>query len=134
VPDRLAAAGWLDGDTLVHGDLRADNLLLGPEGSVAFVDWAWAVRGADWVDPVLFALDASAQGGVDPEWLVGRSPLVAAADPREVTDLVLATAGMYARSMRNPPPRGLPTLRAFQRAFHAAALAWGARRADAGLV
>ncbi|RBY78536.1 aminoglycoside phosphotransferase family protein [Blastococcus sp. TF02-09] len=40
VPDRLAASGWLGGDTLVHGDLRADNLLFGADASVAFVDWA----------------------------------------------------------------------------------------------
>ncbi len=39
VPDRLAAAGWLGGDTLVHGDLRADNLLMGPGNTVAFVNW-----------------------------------------------------------------------------------------------
>jgi hypothetical protein len=39
MPGRLAAAGWLGGDTLVHGDLRADNLLLGPGNTVAFVDW-----------------------------------------------------------------------------------------------
>ena len=134
VPGRLAASGWLAGDTLVHGDLRADNLLFGTDASVAFVDWAWAVRAADWVDTVLFALDASAQGGVDPEWLVGRSPFVAVAEPGQVTDLVLAMAGMWARSMRQPPPPGLPTLRSFQRAFHDTALAWGMRRVAAGLV
>ncbi len=134
VPDRLAAGGWLGGDTLVHGDLRADNLLLGPAGALAFVDWAWAARGAAWVDTVLFSLDASAQGGVDPEELVGRSPLVAAADPRDVTDLVLAMAGMFGRSMRNPAPPGLPTIRAFQRAFHGSSLTWGMRRVAAGLV
>lgn len=134
VPDRLAAGGWLDGDTLVHGDLRADNLLLGPGNAVAFVDWAWAARGADWIDTVLFSLDAATQGGVDPEWLVGRSSLVAVADPRQVTDLVLAMTGMWARGMRQPPPPGLPTLRSFQREFHAAALAWGMRRVAAGLV
>ncbi|SDE88674.1 Phosphotransferase enzyme family protein [Blastococcus fimeti] len=134
VPERLAAGGWLAGDTLVHGDLRADNLLLGAGGSVAFVDWAWAVRGADWIDTVLFALDAAAQGGVDPEWLVGRSPLVVAANPGQVTDLVLAMAGMWASSMRRPAPPGLPTIRVFQRHFHEAALAWGIRRVAAGLV
>jgi hypothetical protein len=134
VPERLAQGGWLDGDTLVHGDLRADNLLLGANGSIAFVDWAWAVRGADWVDTVLFALDAATQGGVDPEWLVGRSPLAVAADPREVTDLVLAMAGMWATSMRRPAPPGLPTIRHFQRHFHDASLAWGMRRVAGGLV
>jgi hypothetical protein len=132
-PDRLAAAGGLAGDTLAHLDLRADNMLLGTDGSVAFVDWAWAARGADWVDTVLFALDAATQGGVDPDWLVGRSPLVAAADPRQVTDLVLAMTGMWASDMRRPAPPGLPTLRAFQRRFHDAALAWGGRRVAAGL-
>lgn len=134
VPDRLAAVGWLDGDTLVHGDLRADNMLLGADGSVAFVDWAWGARGANWVDTVVFAVDAATQGGVDPEWLVSRTGLVGAADPRQVTDLVLAMTGMWARSMRQPAPPGLPTLRAFQRAFHDTALAWGMRRVAAGLV
>ena len=36
--------------------------------------------------------------------------------------------------MRRPAPPGLPTLRAFQRRFHDAALAWGSRRVAAGLV
>lgn len=36
----------LDGDTLCHGDLRADNLLLTAEGRVRIVDWAWASRGS----------------------------------------------------------------------------------------
>lgn len=133
VPDRLAAGGWLAGDTLVHGDLRADNLLLGADGSVALVDWAWAARGADWVDTVLFALDAATQGGVDPETLVARSPLVAAADPAEVTHLVAAALGMWASGMRGPAPPGLPTLRTFQRHFHDAALGWTRRRVAAGL-
>ncbi len=134
VPERLAVAGRLGGDTLVHCDLRADNLLVAPDGSLAFVDWAWAARGADWVDTVLFALDATTQGGVDPEWLLARSDLVAGADPREVTDLVLAMTGMFARGMRRPAPPGLPTVRAFQRAFHGTALTWGRRRVAAGLV
>ncbi len=127
-PERLAAAGWLAGDTLVHADLRADNMLLAPDGTVTFVDWAWAARGADWVDTVLFAFDATTQGGVDPERLLDRSPLVAAADPAVVTDLVAAMTGMWAHGMRQPAPPGLPTLRAFQRRFHEAALTWTARR------
>jgi len=132
VPSRLAGGGWLDGDTLVHNDLRADNLLLGPDG-VVVVDWPWAARGADWIDSALFALDPAVHGDVDPEDLVARSPLVAAADPAEVTDLVLGLAGMWADRMRRPAPRGLPTLRPFQRRFHDAALTWGARRVAAGL-
>jgi aminoglycoside phosphotransferase (APT) family kinase protein len=127
--DRLAASGGLDGDTLVHLDVRADNLLVTADGGVVLVDWPWAARGAPWVDTVLFALDAAVHGGVDPEALVGAAPLVAAADPAAVTDLLLGLTGMWSAVMRRPPPPGLPTVRGFQRRFHDAALAWGRRRA-----
>lgn len=132
VPERLAASGGLAGDTLVHLDIRADNLLVTPDGGVVVVDWPWAARGAAWVDTVLFALDAAVHGDVDPELLVAGAPLVAKADPAAVTDLVLGLAGMWAAAMRRPDPPGLPTVRAFQRRFHDAASAWGRRRMDAG--
>lgn len=130
-PERLAASGELEGDTLVHLDVRADNLLVTPDGAVVVVDWPWAARGGPWVDTVLFALDAAVHGGVDPERLVGGSALVAEADPAAVTDLVLGLGGMWSAAMRRPDPPGLPTVRAFQRRFHDAALAWGRRRVEA---
>lgn len=40
-----SALKHVDGDTLVHFDLRADNILLTDE-RVWFVDWPWAIRGA----------------------------------------------------------------------------------------
>ncbi|MEP7024243.1 MAG: phosphotransferase [Actinomycetota bacterium] len=46
-------ATWADhaaGDTLLHGDLRADNMLRGP-GGVTVVDWPHACRGAAFVGP-----------------------------------------------------------------------------------
>jgi len=127
-PMRLAARGGLAGDTLVHLDLRADNLLITPAGDVVLLDWAWAVRGAAWIDPVVLALDMAAHGGLGPEALVAGVPAVAAADPRDVTDLLLGLTGMWAAGMRRPAPPGLPTLRAFQRRFHDTALAWALRR------
>lgn len=55
----LAAAedGWARaaaGDTLVHGDVRADNVLL-THDRVVFVDWPWAARGAPWLDVVFMS-------------------------------------------------------------------------------
>jgi len=41
------------GDSLVHADLRADNLLLRGDGTVAFVDWPWACIGLAWLDVLL---------------------------------------------------------------------------------
>ena len=61
------------------------------------------------------------------------SPVVAGADPADVTDPLLALTGTWAQAMRQRPPPGLPTVRDFQRRFHDAALAWARRRVDAGL-
>lgn len=36
----------LDGDTLCHSDLRADNIVITDGGEVSLVDWAWASRGS----------------------------------------------------------------------------------------
>lgn len=132
VPDRLGERGGLAGDTLVHLDVRADNLLFTPNGGVVLLDWAWGCRGAAWIDAVLLALDVAVHGGQDPGALVADLPAVAAADPRDVTDLVAGLVGMWAVTMRRPAPPGLPTLRAFQRRFHDAALDWVVRRVAAG--
>jgi Phosphotransferase enzyme family len=59
---RLAAAG----PALLHGDLRADNLLLTP-GRVVAVDWPRACAGAAWVDLLLLLPSVAMQGGPNPE-------------------------------------------------------------------
>ncbi|GAA4310345.1 hypothetical protein GCM10023162_15630 [Klenkia terrae] len=41
VPDRLLDRGGCVGDSLVHTDLRADNLLVTPDGGTVLLDWAW---------------------------------------------------------------------------------------------
>ncbi|MDF3299816.1 phosphotransferase family protein [Streptomyces tropicalis] len=123
------AAPWpeaVTGDTLAHGDLRADNILLtgGRDDGVVFVDWPHAMRAAPWVDLLLMLPCVSAQGGPDPEELFTAHPLGRAADPAAVTAALAAFAGCLAGSALRPAPPGLPTLRAFQRAQGEAAPAW----------
>lgn len=124
-------AGWQDGlagDTLLHGDLRADNLLLTASGPVIFLDWPGACRGAAWFDPLVMAPSVAMQGGPEPEWLIEHHPSFRRADPETVTTLVVALAGYFvSRSLMSDPP-GLPTLRAFQRAQGIPALNWARRR------
>jgi aminoglycoside phosphotransferase (APT) family kinase protein len=107
---RQAAAG----DTLLHLDLRADNMLIRPDGEVMFVDWPWGARGAPLLDVVGFAPSVRMQGGPDLDWLLARHPAAAAGGRRAADSLLAAVAGMFTTRAQRPPPPGLPTLRAFQ--------------------
>jgi aminoglycoside phosphotransferase (APT) family kinase protein len=125
------AAPWAEaasGDTLAHADLRADNMLLTDDGEVAFVDWPHAVRAARWFDLLVMLPCVRAQGGPDPEELFARHPLTEGADPSGVTATLAGLAGFFVEHSLRPPPPGLPTLRAFQRAQGDAALGWLRKR------
>ncbi|OKJ71652.1 aminoglycoside phosphotransferase family protein [Streptomyces sp. CB02460] len=111
------------GDTLAHGDLRADNILLTRDRTV-FVDWPHAVRAAPWFDLLVMLPCVAAQGGPDPDALFTAHPLGRDADPDAVTAVLAAVAGYFAEHALRPAPPGLPTLRAFQAAQGAAALTW----------
>nr|WSW70230.1 aminoglycoside phosphotransferase family protein [Streptomyces sp. NBC_00995] len=123
-------SGWeapATGDTLVHGDLRADNILL-TEGRVFFVDWPHAVRAAPWFELLTMLPCMAAQGGPDPEATFTGHPLGRDADPAGVTAVLAALAGYFVAHSLRPDPPGLPTLRAFQAAQGAAAVDWLRRR------
>ncbi|MCW8381106.1 phosphotransferase family protein [Streptomyces justiciae] len=136
VADRLPqlaelTAPWpeaVTGDTLAHGDLRADNMLLTDDDRVVFVDWPHVVRGAPWLDLLLMLPCVTAQGGPDPEELFATHPLGRAADPDAVTAALAGLAGYFVHRSLQPPPPGIPTVRAFQRAQGDAALDWLRKR------
>jgi aminoglycoside phosphotransferase (APT) family kinase protein len=130
--DRLAELEprWTDaaaGTTLLHGDLRADNMLITEDG-VVFVDWPHACTGAPWFDVVAFAPSVAMQGGPDPEWLLGRARSADGADPDAITAVVTAVAGYFTWQAQLPAIQGLPTVRAFQGAQGEQARAWLRRR------
>lgn len=125
------AAPWPEavaGDTLAHGDLRADNMLLTDDDRVVFVDWPHVVRGAPWLDLLLMLPCVRAQGGPDPEELFRTHPLGRAADPDAVTVALAGLAGYFVQRGLQPPPPGIPTVRAFQRAQGEAASEWLRKR------
>ena len=118
---RAAAARGLaaiaPGDTLVHCDIRADNLLIRPDGGIVVVDWPWASIGPDWLDTVLLALNVIVHGGDGDRVLAG-------VDPGHAVDVIAGFAGFFCHAARLPPPPGLPTVRAFQRFQGDALLPW----------
>jgi hypothetical protein len=126
--DRLAAleGRWPDaaaGDTLLHADMRADNVLVGPDG-VVFVDWAHGCRGAPVFDVVAWAPSVAMQGGPAPEALLALHPRSRSVDDDAVTAIVAAIAGYFTRAAMQPPAPGIPTLRSFQGAQGEVARAW----------
>ncbi len=130
--DRLAeleagAVAAVEGDTLLHFDLRADNLLLTPE-RVWFVDWPHAAIGASSVDAIAFAPSVTMQGGPPPEQILRRAAPDAATSAPAITAAIASVAGFFTRESVQPPPPGLPTLRPFQAAQAQVARAWLARR------
>ena len=119
-------SGWPDavaGSTLLHCDVRSDNLLVTRTG-VVFVDWPHACVGAPVFDLVAWAPSVELEGGPSPEDLLALSAHGATTDPDVVAPLVAAFGGFLVRHSLQPPPPGLPTLRAFQGAQGASALAW----------
>jgi thiamine kinase-like enzyme len=122
-----AAPAAVAGNTLLHFDMRADNLLLTPE-RVFLVDWPHAGVGAAWVDLVCFAPSVEMQGGPAPEDLLDRYLAGRTADPDAITAAIASLAGFFTAGALQPPPPGLPTLRAFQAAQGAVARRWLAQR------
>ncbi len=121
------ARAALDGDTLVHLDMRADNILLSDTG-VVVVDWPWACRGAAWTDLALFLCSVATIGGADPEQVARSHPLLLGVDPDALTAVVVALAGFWVEACRAPESPGLPTVRDFQRRSGVATLRWLERR------
>lgn len=131
--DRLAEleALWPDqagGDTLLHLDLRADNLLVDRTGRVWMVDWAHTATGAAWIDLVLFLVSVIRDTEADPDELLRSCALGRSAPVAGVDALVCAFAGYLAERSRRPAPPGLPTVRAFQASYAQSTLEWVRRR------
>ncbi len=111
------------GETLLHTDLRADNMLLTSD-RVVIVDWPYACRGAAFVDVVLLAPSVAMQGGPEPAELMAMTLAGRSADRHALTAMVCALAGYFTQRSLTPPPAGIPTVRAFQAAQGEIARRW----------
>jgi Phosphotransferase enzyme family len=126
---------WVEaasGETLLHADLRADNVLISPD-RVVFVDWPHACVGAAWIDLVFFLPSVAMQGGPKPWEVFAEHPLARSAPPEYVDTSVAAVAGYFLWRGSGPPPPGLPGLPAFARAQGVEALSWLRQRLMATL-
>jgi hypothetical protein len=101
------------GDTLVHTDVRDDNVLLTPDGRALLCDWNWPVIGADWLDS-LIALIGPRGDGLDVERVISERRLLRDV-PAEHVDRVLAVVcGYFLKSADDPVPATSPHIRRAQ--------------------
>lgn len=122
---------WEDhgrGETLLHADIRADNLMRDARGELVVIDWSCAHQGASWIEAAFLAprlvLEGHAPAAV--ETLV--APLLDAVDEEPVTSLAVALAGHWEFCGRQRPMPGVPLLRELQSRTAVAAWAWAAHR------
>lgn len=118
----------LDGESLVHGDVRPDNLLVEARGTARVVDWNHATLGAPWVDLVgLWPL--MAHHGVDVRRFAGAPVLTGVTDADVDAFLAVLVGFMVCDVDAEPPPGCTPALRRHQLLMAGAAVALlGARR------
>jgi len=122
---RLAARApeAIAGDAAVHGDLRADNLLLGPTRSW-ICDWNRVFRAAAWTDLARVLVQAG-QSGLDADKAWRASPLSAGgADDALDAWLAHLPAGHLTRAAGPEGPSASPWLRPHLRDYAAACLRW----------
>ncbi len=111
------------GRTLLHVDVRADNVLL-TDREVYFVDWPWAAVGARWLDLLIFLPSVAMQGGPPPWKVFDSHPLSRRAHESDVDAVLAAVVGYFLFRGRLPQIVTLPGIRAFQWAQGLEALRW----------
>jgi aminoglycoside phosphotransferase (APT) family kinase protein len=115
------------GDTVVHTDLRDDNVLLTPDGRAVFCDWNWPVVGADWLDSLLMLVGPYGDGlDVDP--VIAERRLLRDVPPDHVDRFLALMAGYFLKSADDPVPPTSPYLRDVQRWQGEVVWAWLSER------
>jgi hypothetical protein len=89
----MSAAESVDGDTLVHSDLRDDNVILADTDEIWVCDWNWPTHGPIWVDTLTVTIGMVGDG-LDGDRILNESGLVASTDANLI-DGVLALLLSY---------------------------------------
>ncbi|WP_210504196.1 phosphotransferase family protein [Nocardioides xinjiangensis] len=110
----LRYADVVGGETLVHTDIRSDNVIIDADGRALVCDWNWPVRGAAWFDS--FAALIGPRGeGIDVDAVIASRRLLRHVDP-EAFDINLALyVGYFLTQCELPVPPTSPHLRDHQR-------------------
>ncbi len=114
LPVIVEAASAVDpsGDSLLHLDVRSDNLCF-RDGRAVLVDWNWASRGDARLDLAAWLPSLACEGGPEPWDVLPDGGAYAA-----------FVSGVWAAVVGLPPPETAPGVREVQRRQLEVALAW----------
>jgi hypothetical protein len=105
------------GDTLVHCDVRADNLLLlgDPDNlNAEILDWTFPAEGAAWLDTVTLLALARSQGAAAVDELLATRALTRDVPAEAIDSWLALLAGYNLKSAGDRVPASAPHLRAHQ--------------------
>jgi phosphotransferase family enzyme len=114
--------------SLIHLDLRSDNLLFRPNGAPVLLDWPYVTKGPVALDVVFFAPSVEGEGGPPAREIVTLfSQALGSRFPHRDQQIALAfAAGFFADKAYLASIPGLPRLRWVQRMQLAVCLGWAA--------
>ncbi|QFQ98980.1 aminoglycoside phosphotransferase [Streptomyces phaeolivaceus] len=118
-----AALALFSGDALCHTDPNPGNVMVG-QGRAWLVDWAWATRGAAWLDAAYWVVWLIAEGGhlpVGAEAWASRVPAFRDAPEDALTAFAAANESVWSAIAEQSPD-------AWTHRVHTAAKAWASHR------
>jgi hypothetical protein len=110
-------AAPLDGEALLHFDVRSDNVCFRPDGAAVLVDWNWTSVGNPAIDVAFWLPSLEAEGGPRPETVA----------PGVAPELVACWAGFLCSHAGRAPIPTAPHVRRVQLRQARTALPWAAR-------
>jgi hypothetical protein len=111
----------IDGHQLVHGDLRADNVVVGVDGTSVAVDWPSAAIGNPLFDAVMLIGSVALERSAEPSTIAAHLGVTVDDTLRSVAVGVL---GHYAWASSLGDPPGIPGVRSYQAALRSVFERW----------
>lgn len=118
--------------SLAHTDVRGDNIIITNSDGAVLVDRPWAAVGAPWVDAVTVLVNVRVfDPGYDADAVLRSHGVFTLATAESVNGFLSGLAAYFIDAARQPPPPGLPTVRAFQQQQGETVIHWLRERLSA---